>query len=244
MTPTPDVISVIHTSNIQPFQTNTTYDLDKDGIVDHIQVDTVNHNLLTITINQSILITQIPQIDTEYYLATLDFNLFTTQIIIPSEQKTHPKLNIFQYYNGKITLLGSIDGTMDEFKQNEDCSFSTLGSGNVLCSWSHMWDYRIETNETKDFSLTRIDRKSYPMNMTVTVKRKIPLFEGPGIQKIISILNPGDEVQLVSTDDTQWVYIKHKKNNQKGWLMVNQFTGIIDSKKIPAYELFEGLSFD
>ena len=129
--------------------------------------------------------------------------------------------------------MGKIQGS---YAINVDGSgiIATKSRGTIL----HTWFYPDSYTLSEDHTLEHIDQDLYPMNWPVTMKERLPLQKSRHDSTKIVVLEPGEKVTLLSSDNKNWVLVENSKG-AKGWFAVDKGTARGTGK--PAHLIFEGL---
>ncbi len=222
-------------------------DLNGDGIKDTIYIDVRNEEgLFTLKINQTIYNGETDNMEDMITIVDINkkdnFKQVALQNIGPSEDYS----TLFLGYDGKkIYEIGQIEGVVNEMQINGTGKLTTKTRGSILHTWWFDDVYFLNSMN----KLQRIFKKYYAMDgegnvSKVTVLHELNLVKYPEnrVKKSDNIikLKLGEKILLVKTDNKKWVQVR-RKGGGFGWFSVNDFN-IIDGLKLPATEVFDGLS--
>jgi hypothetical protein len=100
-----------------------------------------------------------------------------------------------------------------------------LGDGKIIVGdWKEWWCIKKEYRLTKERNLEVMSQRYYDVEegkIEVTVKEKFNLYELPGTEKTVAMLNPSETIKILLYDNNpeingEWYQVE-TKNKIKGW---------------------------
>lgn len=131
---------------------------------------------------------------------------------------------------------GTMPGQIRQLKLDKKGAIATSQRMNILMTWFCNVKYKLNSSGKLAF----VAQSSYPMgNYKVKTKVALPLKSKAESASAVAFTVPaGTEVQLVSTDDKNWIKIKAPAG--EAWLeMVDPYT--LKDPNIPGIDAFDGL---
>lgn len=212
-------------------------DLNGDGNVEFIKLETSEDKYFRLSINHTSIVGMAVKIDKDFKVVDLDEDDQIKEIAISElGQDKKFRTTFYRYCINNISYIGSVKGHIQDIEINRDGSLITSSDGKILHSWTYADKYVLNSQHM----LVNEPRELYEMNQKVRVLKSIPLLESPTENRMIAALTVGEEVLIIASDNKKWCKVK-KENGVEGWFEVVDFDRIkgTDSK---SYEIFEGLN--
>ena len=148
----------------------------------------------------------------------------------------------FLYQSGALYPLGVLPAPPESIVP-EQGYFTCTVRGRVLQTWFRPADYAIATGWMRDkAALYEIPRPLYPMGTYVTLLRGLDVSAERGGEAVAFTLEPGDEVILAATDDSDFLYVT-KSTGASGWVRIRDQEVLTREGYFLSGEVFDGLIF-
>jgi len=148
-----------------------------------------------------------------------------------------PKTSLFEYSGTKKPVLRKIGTIQGHLQTDGHGAIYGRTRGRILQTWSHSQVYALDSTRT----ITQIPQELYDMGTHCTVKRQIPIYASRADQTIVAVLEPGENVTIVASDDIQWCFVA--SDRACGWFQIKKGTqSQLVNPSADAYEVFDGLS--
>lgn len=191
----------------------------------------------TLTVNDSTIEYDGDNINSTIYAGSLDGK--TLQLMIfDNGPSSDPILQVYQYVDNKLKYSGEV--LSYHYTLNKDGFTAYCESYHIQC-FRVPFQFKFENGTIK-----KIEQDFYPQGNTVTVLKDFTLYEDKNEDTLGITLTTGNEVIIVGSDLTEWVYIKDITSGKSGWLKTMNGENnclLPDGRAVPAVELFEGLTF-
>ncbi|MBE0448456.1 MAG: SH3 domain-containing protein [Actinobacteria bacterium] len=223
-------------------------DLNGDGVIDIIRFDCplldesiVVRDTYTLYINNSSVRGEGSNLDGYFRIVDIDQRDNVKEISVGESGPSDDYATAFYYYDGnKIVFMGKVQGADNELakdiKIDGSGTLHTRTRGEILHTWFYPDSYRL----SKAHTLERISQDLYEMNWKVKVVKELPLQTSRTNPKTSVVLQPGEEVTILKSDDKEWCLVENSKGI-KGWFAVEDFS-VIKGTGLEASRFFEGLS--
>lgn len=221
---------------IKAYNDSASVDLNGDKIEDDItfELSTEEYGAFTLSINGISVKGEGEELEGNFRIIDINPKDKYKEVAVQEFGPSDDYAIAFYSYNGKsIISMGKLYGYGTSI--NKAGSIFTNARGSILCTWFYEDYYKL----SKKHSLQQIPRKSYMMNLEVTVNKPISLKISPSNSKIKVKLKKGEKVTIVSSDNKKWCLVKNAKG-VKGWFAVKNNSQIVGTNYY-AYEVFDGL---
>lgn len=222
-------------------------DLNSDGQNDFInfacyaQLGDFGYDRYVLEVHTSIIAGRGLSLEGIFHIVDIDSTDNYMEIEIPEAGASDDYAAHFYYYTGEsIAFMGTIPdgGTPGTGKLYMDGSgiVHTWRRGAILHTWFYPAEYRLDESH----QLVFVKHDFYPMNYPVVMKTELPLQTLPSDTTTVTVLQPGEHVVIVGSDDEKWCLVEAADGRQ-GWFAVERFGTIVCIGK-GAWEVFEGLN--
>jgi hypothetical protein len=226
------------TFSFGPSPNPTVVDLDRDGRLDSVRVEFgADKWRYTIFVNDQRVEDHGEVLLGTFGIVDIDTTDAFLEIAIPQEGPSDDYEVHFHYYDGHgIRKVGSVPGTT-RMRFNGLGRIYTECRGQILHTWFCPCVFALE----RDHRLEQLRQSLYQMGTRCTVKRAFPLAVSQTDSTTITVLQPGDKVVILATDDKSWCLVE-TEDATWGWFKISGYDSVLPPH-VRASEVFEGLSY-
>lgn len=229
----------IENDNIKQENQTDNIDLDGNGIQDKIILECQpGGNDFTLTVNDISVSGQGDNLDGYFKIIDIDTTDKLKEISISESGPSSDEKTTFYFYDGKeLMFIGKIQGSNSSIKILGNGKVIANTRGKILQTWFYEEPYKL----SELHMLERMSQELYQMNSKVRVQKQLGLFISRISSEIDIVLQEGEEIIILSSDDKNWCLVENSKG-ERGWFAVDNFDQIRGSNW-RASEVFEGLCY-
>ncbi|QIB26356.1 SH3 domain-containing protein [Caloranaerobacter azorensis] len=190
-------------------------------------------------INNLVIEGELGNYSNNFAIVDIDKNDNLKEIIISDYGPSNDYVSYFYCYDGQnIIKMGQTEGLFEYgIKIDGMGKLSARTRSKILQTWFFDKYYTL----SKEHKLIEVPQDIYITNYDVFVKRPIKLLKNRGNSDDYFILNEGQRMTIVGTDDKEWCLVE-TKTGERGWFAVDEFS-IIRNEGLDAYKIFGGLCY-
>lgn len=146
----------------------------------------------------------------------------------------------YYYYDGKnIVNMGEVPaGFSNVIRIDGQGRITASTRAKILQTWSYYSTYKLTDRHRLEKIPQDLYKTDYPYSLKVI--KPLTLQKSRTDGRAAFVLQPGEKITLLGTDDIQWCLAQNSRG-QQGWFAVQNYSDIKGVNR-PAAEYFEGLS--
>lgn len=222
-------------------------DLDGDGKMDEIGFlldDTASN--FTLSVNGDRMTSHGENVESSFGILDIDTHDSYKEIAVSEWGPSSDYFTSFYYYDGHdVVFMGKTAGLHYDLEGIKGIQFNgdgtfvtqTRASG-CLQTWFYSDQYVLDLAHL----VLNVSQDLYEMNSRVTVLGSIPLQSSRTGPEVVTNLEVGEVVTILSSDETGWYLVENSKGT-RGWFEIKLDSCKISGTDLSSGEVFEGLSF-
>jgi hypothetical protein len=222
--------------NVYKADTVVSFDLNGDGVKENITYKLRSGELV---INNKAVKVNLEDLVESFAIVDLDSKDKLKEVLISDYGPSDDYSTYYYYFDGaNIVKMGETEGLFDT-----GISFDGSGKinaetrGRILQTWFFNKSFQL----SKQHKIEEIFQELYVTDFDASLKIPLKLYKNRGDSVPSLLINKGQKVKIIGTDDKEWCLIK-TSTGTKGWIAVDDFS-IIRNNGLQAWEVFEGLCY-
>ena len=227
-------------------------DLNGDGVIEKIAIEVKGNSIegTSTVISASNSSITFPGTNPEGFFGIVDINIADHEKEIAVSDlgpSGDPTTGFYRFDGSVLRLVGTSQGAYGNIIFAGNGTITTTTRASILQTWFYEDSFTLGT----DRKLTHVDQDIYLIDPAaaearLTMLQDLPLrteASSTTATSIVTTLKKGEAVTFIGCDDVAWCKVK-SVSGIAGWFLVEDFNIIvkIDGTKVPAGEMFEGLS--
>ncbi|NMA65245.1 MAG: YARHG domain-containing protein [Clostridiaceae bacterium] len=247
------------------------WDLDKDGKKELIQLEAHDCDEYTLHINHASITARGDNLMGYCSVIDIDTSDSQCEILVRSlGPSSDDSFQLYRYLNDRIEQICQVDGLLSDVPGNGYCSIRVRA--NVLQTWFLLDLYRLNSNGM----LEDVEQEIYPVSATIkmsdgevfleetpyifsnqleneedgnnlyghnviTMLKDLPLVKAPSNPQSAGVLKKGERIVFLGSDNKEWVKIQGE-SGLTGWFQVYDYNMLeVDGNEYTADEFFSSL---